>query len=192
MEIIKNDLHCNAVRISGQEISRLTTAAEFAIAKQTARFLKRIGGKRLIRTTGRAFLIQDSNLLAVRYKDKDKVYYALPGGGQEKFESLHSNLQREYQEELGIDIQIGELLFVREWIDKEQNIHQIEFIFKCSPLVKVLKLESEIPDGNQIGIEWLPLMDIMSYHIYPLEMREHLHTLIQRNTKVPIYLGEGK
>jgi hypothetical protein len=31
MEIIKNDLHCNAVRISGQDISRLTVAAEFAI-----------------------------------------------------------------------------------------------------------------------------------------------------------------
>jgi hypothetical protein len=31
MEIIKNDLHCNAVRISGQEISRLVMASEFAI-----------------------------------------------------------------------------------------------------------------------------------------------------------------
>lgn len=31
MEIIKNDLHCNAVRISGQDIRRLTTAAEYAL-----------------------------------------------------------------------------------------------------------------------------------------------------------------
>ncbi|WP_243450461.1 abortive infection protein [Desulfosporosinus sp. Sb-LF] len=31
MEIIKNDLHCNAVRISGQDIARLTTAAEYAL-----------------------------------------------------------------------------------------------------------------------------------------------------------------
>ncbi len=31
MEIIKNDLHCNAVRISGQDISRLVMASEFAI-----------------------------------------------------------------------------------------------------------------------------------------------------------------
>jgi hypothetical protein len=27
MEIIKNDLHCNAIRISGQDLSRLTIAA---------------------------------------------------------------------------------------------------------------------------------------------------------------------
>ncbi|MBP1964427.1 abortive infection protein [Paenibacillus aceris] len=31
MEIIKNDLHCNAVRISGQDISRLTLASEYAL-----------------------------------------------------------------------------------------------------------------------------------------------------------------
>lgn len=31
MEIIKNDLHCTAVRISGQDISRLTLAAEMAL-----------------------------------------------------------------------------------------------------------------------------------------------------------------
>lgn len=31
MEIIKNDLHCNAVRISGQDIGRLTAASEYAL-----------------------------------------------------------------------------------------------------------------------------------------------------------------
>lgn len=31
IEIIKNDLHCNAIRISGQEITRLTLAAEYAL-----------------------------------------------------------------------------------------------------------------------------------------------------------------
>ncbi|WP_238882271.1 abortive infection protein [Clostridium sp. YIM B02551] len=31
MEIIKNDLHCNAVRISGYDLYRLTTAAKYAI-----------------------------------------------------------------------------------------------------------------------------------------------------------------
>src|ERR1044071_3860270 len=31
MEIIKNDLHCNAIRISGHDIDRLTRAGEFAL-----------------------------------------------------------------------------------------------------------------------------------------------------------------
>jgi hypothetical protein len=31
IEIIKNDLHCNSIRISGQDITRLTTTAEYAL-----------------------------------------------------------------------------------------------------------------------------------------------------------------
>ena len=31
LEVIKNDLHCNAIRISGQDLDRLSLAAEFAI-----------------------------------------------------------------------------------------------------------------------------------------------------------------
>jgi hypothetical protein len=32
LEIIKNDLHCNAVRICGEDIGRLATAADIALA----------------------------------------------------------------------------------------------------------------------------------------------------------------
>ena len=31
LEIIKNDLHCNSVRIHGRDLTRLTTAADFAM-----------------------------------------------------------------------------------------------------------------------------------------------------------------
>lgn len=31
MKIIKNDLHCNAIRISGQDITRLSLASEYAM-----------------------------------------------------------------------------------------------------------------------------------------------------------------
>ena len=55
----------------------------------------------MIRTTGRALLVQDGQVLAIKYQEDCKVYYALPGGGQNPGEPLHSNLQRECREELG-------------------------------------------------------------------------------------------
>lgn len=155
-------------------------------------FLHLLGDFPLIRTASRALLIQDNHVLAIKYKEEDSVFYALPGGGQETGESLHKNLQRECQEELGIDVKIGELIFVREWIEKVRNVHQIEFIFECSPYMKIESVKSEIPDGNQIGIEWLPLTDIMNYHIYSLEMREQLQKLMHGHQGIPVYLGQGK
>jgi len=145
----------------------------------------------MIRTAGRALLIQDGHILAVKYQVDGKIFYALPGGGQETGENLHRNLQRECREELGIAVKIGELIFVSEWLDEQRNIHQIEFIFECSPYTKIEDVHSEVPDGSQIGIEWLPISDILSYDIYPLKMREHLRKLTGEQTRVPVYLGHG-
>ncbi|QQK78026.1 NUDIX domain-containing protein [Salicibibacter cibarius] len=143
----------------------------------------------MIRTASRGLLIQDHHILAVKYQVDGKLFYALPGGGQEAGEPLHKNLPRECREELGIDVKIGELMFVREWLDEDRDVHQIEFIFECFPYMKIEDVYSEVPDKNQIGIEWLPIADIFNYHIYPLEMRQHLHTLTDGQVKVPVYLG---
>ncbi|KNB73066.1 NUDIX domain-containing protein [Brevibacillus reuszeri] len=143
-----------------------------------------------MRSAARVLLSQDDHFLAVKYKEKDRVFYALPGGGQEKGESLHTNLQRECQQELGINIKIGELLFVREWFNEELGVHQIEFIFECTPHGKIIEIKSEIPDPNQIGIEWLPISDMVNY-IYPLRMREHLLAMFEGHANiVSVYLGE--
>ena len=170
-------------------------ALPYIFRKYVGRLLRTIlveWGKSMIRTASRALLIQDGNVLAIKYQENDKVFYALPGGGQDPGESLHRNLLRECQEELGIDVKIGELIFVREWLDAERNVHQIEFIFECSPYTKIEAVQSEIPDGCQIGIEWLPIVNILSYPIYPLEMRLHLHNFGERKGKIPVYLGCGK
>ncbi len=146
----------------------------------------------LIRTAARALLIQNDHILAVKYADNETIFYALPGGGQRKGEPLLKSLQRECLEELGIEVNIGELIFVHEWIDEEKDVHQIEFIFECFPRGKITNIISEVPDGNQIGIEWLPISGIVNFRIYPLEMREELLKLAKGKINVPVYLGYGK
>ncbi len=48
-----------------------------------------------------------------------------------------------------------------------------------------------MPDRGQIGIEWLPIADIMNLHVYPLEMRPYLHKMTDDEESVPVYLGYG-
>lgn len=146
----------------------------------------------MIRTTGRALLVQDRQVLAIKYREDGKVYYALPGGGQHPGEPLDRTLQRECREEIGIDVQVGALRFVREWIDPERAIHQIECIFQCSTAEKIGAVRSDVSDGGQIGVEWLPLADLMGFHIHPLEMRQYLAKLGDGNANIPVYLGHGR
>ena len=63
-------------------------------------------------------------------------WYALPGGGQEPEETLADCVARECREELGVDVRVGALLFVRDHIVANHDFsyvdeapHQLEHLF---------------------------------------------------------------
>ena len=45
------------------------------------------------------------------------------------------------------------------------------------------------PDNGQIGVEWLPLEQLMNYKLYPQQMRKHLLHYLE-GKKVTTYLGD--
>ncbi len=56
-------------------------------------------------------------------------FYVLPGGHLEWGEDIKKCLQREIVEELGISPEIGQLLYVNNFINKN-NVHLVEFFFE--------------------------------------------------------------
>ena len=75
-----------------------------------------------IRNSAKAVIVKDEKLLAIKIQENSGTYYILPGGGQEHGENLHQALIRECKEELGADIEIGDLIFVREYIGKNHEL----------------------------------------------------------------------
>ncbi|WP_047985930.1 NUDIX domain-containing protein [Ornithinibacillus californiensis] len=150
-----------------------------------------------IRNSAKAIIIQNNKLLTIKKKDKDGYYYLLPGGGQEHGENLHETLKRECIEEINADVYIGDLLFIREYIGKnhehaefDANVHQTEYMFLCSLIENGKQIRNGIvPDEGQLGIEWLPLSNILSYRLYPQTMREYLIQYV-KGKQLPVYLGD--
>jgi ADP-ribose pyrophosphatase YjhB (NUDIX family) len=88
------------------------------------------------RNSAKALIIEDNRLLAIQHAGVSGQYHALPGGGQRPFETLTDALKRECIEELGVHVDVGDLLFIREYIgknhefaEKDGDAHQIEFYF---------------------------------------------------------------
>ncbi|MBP2241547.1 ADP-ribose pyrophosphatase YjhB (NUDIX family) [Cytobacillus eiseniae] len=150
-----------------------------------------------IRNSAKALIVQENKLLAIKKQDKEGYYFILPGGGQEHGENLHETLKRECIEEINADVEIGDLLFIREYIGKNHEhfafdsaIHQTEYMFLC----KVIEGSKEIgngtvPDDGQIGVEWLPLSELLNFRVYPQSMREYLLDYIA-GKQTPVYLGD--
>ena len=129
---------------------------------------------RHIRTAARALIILDQKVLAIKMCDKTGIFYILPGGGQRHGESLTDALKRECLEEIGTDVEVGELAYVREYIGKNHEFyqmhhtfHQVENIFYCS-LTKPKEIDFEMQsDKKQIGVEWIRFEDLPMRRLLP-------------------------
>lgn len=129
---------------------------------------------RFIRTAARALIIHQRKLLTIKMRDKTGVFYILPGGGQRHGETLREGLKRECLEEIGTQVEIGELLYVREYVGKNHEFrkahhafHQVENVFRCRlPDPASIGPGSE-HDKKQIGVEWIPLHELQNRRFLP-------------------------
>lgn len=78
----------------------------------------------------RAIILHQGKLLVVRHAD-DTSFVALPGGHLEWGEDVKDCLSREIIEELGVRPEIGRLLYVNTFEDKN-SIQPVEFFFEVT------------------------------------------------------------
>jgi len=148
-----------------------------------------------IRTSTKAIIVNEGNLLAIQHYDAEGVWYSLPGGGQNHGEALTDALKRECVEELGVQVEVGRLRFVRDYIganhefsDEHPHIHQVEFLFECRLLGDPASATPSNPDSRQVGVAWLPLAELASFRLYP----KLLQKILQKDdgNDPLVYLGD--
>lgn len=149
-----------------------------------------------VRTSVKAIIIHENRLLVTKNKKNTEIFYALPGGGQNLNEDLHSALKRECLEEVGADIKIKELAIVRDYIANNHefrtsnpDFHQLELMFTCEILNFDNLHNFTEADTYQIGVEWLPISDLESYMLYPLTIRKKIKE-INGEGLPSIYIGD--
>jgi ADP-ribose pyrophosphatase YjhB (NUDIX family) len=148
-----------------------------------------------VRTSAKALIINENKLLAVKKEEGGNPYYILPGGGQERFEKLTDALIRECREEVNAEIEIEDLVLVRDYIsrnhefsDIDEECHQVEFMFLCRALNPDEVGVGAEPDTGQTGVEWLDLNRKGDYLLYPKALWDIIDDIKVRGHKV--YMGD--
>lgn len=150
-----------------------------------------------IRNSAKAVIIQDDKLLVIKREDSEGYYFVLPGGGQEHGENLHQTLKRECIEEIDEEIDVEDMILIREYIGKNHEysasdfqVHKMEFMFLCSLRERNENIKNGItPDDGQIGVEWLSLSELLQHRLYPQKTRKYLIDYF-KGEKIPTYLGD--
>ena len=151
--------------------------------------------KKKVRNSAKAVIIRDGKLLVIVKRDQDGPYAVLPGGGQEWGETLPDALMRECQEEIGAEVKVRKLLFIREYrsdrhefAETSPDVHQVEFYFKCKVSKDYEPSQGHLPDNGQEEVRWVSLDQLDDIHLYPRTICSVLTDL--KHSVYPFYLGD--
>jgi ADP-ribose pyrophosphatase YjhB (NUDIX family) len=106
----------------------------------------------------RAVILHEGKLLVVRHAHDDS-FVALPGGHLEWGENIKECLQREIVEELGIKPEIGQLLYINNFISG--YVQSVEFFFEVTNSDQYVNLENlERTHAHELAeVHWVESTD---------------------------------
>lgn len=116
----------------------------------------------------------DDKILMIHRKRDGEEYYIVPGGGVEDGETVEEAAYREADEETGLEIELGELLWKRPFSTPMGNgtiIDQMEYAylitqFSGTPVLTGPEFHRQ-SETNQYSLEWMSLADFPNRVVYP-------------------------
>lgn len=110
-------------------------------------------------------IVENDKLLTMRYRYGTTEVYNLPGGNLEFGEKMTECLARELQEELQVEVEIGEMLCLADVFIEEKQKQTLHTIFQGKITQGVPSLNPE--ETSALGIHWLPIKELTNIHLYP-------------------------
>lgn len=123
--------------------------------------------------------IQNGHVLL--HKDVNDSHWALPGGRVGITEESQKGLQREFKEELGIDVKIERLLWsVENFFNFNGNdFHEIGFYYQIS-LNDDYTFNTEAfygIEGERLLYKWTPFEELDEVSLYPEFLKEEIRDI---------------
>lgn len=154
-----------------------------------------------IRNAAKALLLHDGKVLLNRNQctrggmyyglsDGD-IYYDLPGGGQNQYETIEEAVIRECAEETGYTVTVDRLAAIYEEISMNEMFrsefacyaHKIYFLFICRLTDQSVKAPFE-KDFDMLESEWIDIGKIIEIPLYPGIIRSQWQRIMQSDTVV--------
>ncbi|HIJ84494.1 MAG: NUDIX hydrolase [Magnetococcales bacterium] len=128
--------------------------------------------------------IVENRLLTMRYNYGGRDRFNLPGGGQEGHEQVVETLHREFHEEIGVRIDVGDLLFTAETLVRNRLV--VHLAFQVTKLYGTPQCHASMTSA--LEIVWLPIANLEPETLYPA-IGPAIQTLFLHGRSHPVHLG---
>jgi 8-oxo-dGTP diphosphatase len=120
------------------------------------------------------------DILCMKYFYGGKEVFALPGGGVDQDTPLKDTLLKEWKDELGVKVDVGEVVMIGEAPATKRHPQTLHIIFEALEIYGTPKVR---PDNtHSLGISWVPVEKLTEYAIYP-DVGKHLHAFLTTEPK---------
>lgn len=110
-------------------------------------------------------IIENNNLLLMRYHYGNTDIYNLPGGNVDKGEIITETIVRELMEELGIEVEVGEMILCGDVIMAEEKEDVLHCVFEGKIIAGKPILNPK--ETSALAVIWIPLVDLHNLEMYP-------------------------
>ena len=116
----------------------------------------------ILRPAAYGLILSQGKILLLRMRHTGK--YHLPGGGIHPGETIRETLQREAQEETGIEIEAGRFLHFEEvffyYDPSGRAYHGLHFYYACQPLTFDLRSDKSVDDESAGQPRWVEVQSL--------------------------------
>lgn len=106
-----------------------------------------------------------TEVLLMRYQYGGQDVFALPGGNCDRGETLPETVIRELREELGISVDIGEMILAGEMLLSERSDDVLHVVFAARNLQGEPTLNSA--ETTALDLTWVPVVGLDQLNLYP-------------------------
>lgn len=130
----------------------------------------------------RAVIIEDGKILLMHRIKHGHEYWVFPGGGVDDADkSLEYGLKRECLEELGVEVEVKDLLMNKFYI-LDNLKGQIQYFYNCRIIGGKVgtgtgpewSSDRDIEKYGTYEIVWIPINELKNKTIYPFEVRDEI------------------
>jgi 8-oxo-dGTP diphosphatase len=111
-------------------------------------------------------------LVQLRSPVNDALIWMPPGGGLQFGETMKEGLQREFLEETGLEIEVGELAFINELVEPPFHAVECYFFVQRTGGALLMGADPELPDDEQLlkDLQWVPVDKLDRIHLVPEQL----------------------
>jgi 8-oxo-dGTP diphosphatase len=113
-----------------------------------------------------------NEILCMKYIYGGKEVFAIPGGGVDRDIPLHEAILNEWKSELGVNLEIGDVIMLGEAPGTKRHPQTLHVIFAAIEVHGIPRIR---PDNtHSIDIAWVPIDKLKESPMYP-DVGKQLH-----------------